>query len=157
MLAAGTPSWPAGRCRRLPVPPSTTAWITYVRCHDDIGWAIDDGDAAAVGISGYEHRRFLSDWYAGAFPGSWARGLVFGENAATGDRRISGTAASLAGLGVVGPAGRRPGAARARGGVRASAAAGAVVRRRARAAQRPATGPRSPGTPRTTAGRTGPG
>ena len=33
-------------CRRRP---PTTAWITYVRCHDDIGWAIDDGDAAAVG------------------------------------------------------------------------------------------------------------
>ena len=32
--------------------PSTTAWITYVRCHDDIGWAVDDGDAAAVGLSG---------------------------------------------------------------------------------------------------------
>ena len=23
---------------------------TYVRCHDDIGWAIDDEDAAAVGL-----------------------------------------------------------------------------------------------------------
>ncbi len=89
--------------QQLPVPPSTTAWITYVRCHDDIGWAIDDGDAAAVGVSGPEHRRFLSDWYSGDFWQSWARGLVFGENEATGDRRISGTAASLAGLGAWDP------------------------------------------------------
>jgi amylosucrase len=81
----------------LPVP-STTAWITYVRCHDDIGWAIDDADAAAVGLDGFAHRRFLSDYYSGAFPGSPARGLVFQENPVTGDRRISGTAASLAGL-----------------------------------------------------------
>jgi amylosucrase len=44
------------------------------------------------------HRRFLSDFYAGEFPGSWARGLVFQENEATGDRRISGSLASLAGL-----------------------------------------------------------
>ena len=29
--------------------PTTTAWATYLRCHDDIGWAIDDADAAAVG------------------------------------------------------------------------------------------------------------
>jgi amylosucrase len=84
--------------QRLPQPPPTTAWITYLRCHDDIGWAIDDGDAAAVGLEGHAHRRFLSDWYAGEFPGSWARGLVFQENPATGDRRISGSLASLAGL-----------------------------------------------------------
>jgi amylosucrase len=78
--------------------PATTAWITYARCHDDIGWAIDDGDAAAMGISGFDHRAFLSDFYAGDFPGSWARGLVFQENPQTGDRRISGSLASLAGL-----------------------------------------------------------
>jgi amylosucrase len=84
--------------QQLPTPPSSTAWVTYARCHDDIGWAIDDGDAAAVGLSGHGHRRFLSDFYAGDFPGSWARGLVFQENPATGDRRISGSLASLAGL-----------------------------------------------------------
>ncbi len=78
--------------------PSTTAWITYARCHDDIGWAIDDEDAAAVGLSGPAHRRFLSDYYSGDFWQSPARGLVFQENEQTGDRRISGMLASLAGL-----------------------------------------------------------
>ena len=71
-------------------------WGTYLRCHDDIGWAIDDGDAASVGLNGFEHRRFLADYYAGLYPMSDARGLVFQENLETGDRRISGTAASLA-------------------------------------------------------------
>ena len=84
--------------QQLPQPPSTTAWITYVRCHDDIGWAIADDDARAVGIDPPRHRRFLSDWYSGSFPGPWARGLVFQHNEATGDRRISGSTASLAGL-----------------------------------------------------------
>jgi amylosucrase len=84
--------------QQLAVPPSTTAWVTYARCHDDIGWAVADEDAAAVGLDGFAHRRFLSDFYAGEFPGSWARGLVFQENRATGDRRISGSLASLAGL-----------------------------------------------------------
>jgi amylosucrase len=78
--------------------PATTAWITYVRCHDDIGWAVDDADAAAVGLSGPAHRAFLSDFYSGDFWRSPARGLVFQHNEATGDRRISGTLASLAGL-----------------------------------------------------------
>ncbi|HET9649469.1 MAG TPA: amylosucrase [Microlunatus sp.] len=83
---------------RFPAKPPTTAWGTYLRCHDDIGWAIDDGDAASVGLNGFEHRRFLSDYYAGLYPMSDARGVVFQENLATGDRRISGTAASLAGI-----------------------------------------------------------
>ena len=78
--------------------PSTTAWITYVRCHDDIGWAIDDADAAAVYLSGWSHRRFLSDFYSGDYWQSPARGLVFQDNEVTGDRRISGMTASLAGL-----------------------------------------------------------
>jgi amylosucrase len=83
---------------RFPAKPPTTVWGTYLRCHDDIGWAIDDDDAASVGLSGYEHRRFLADYYAGLYPMSDARGLVFQENLQTGDRRISGTAASLAGI-----------------------------------------------------------
>ena len=82
----------------LPATPATGTWITYVRCHDDIGWAIDDRDAYAVGVTGQGHRAFLSDWYSGEFPGTWADGLVFQANPATGDRRISGTAASLVGL-----------------------------------------------------------
>ena len=84
--------------QELPIVPSTTAWITYVRCHDDIGWAIDDGDAAAVGLDGFAHRSFLSDFYSGSFPGSFAHGVVFQANAATGDRRISGSTSSLTGL-----------------------------------------------------------
>lgn len=83
----------------IPSIPANTTWLTYVRCHDDIGWAIDDQDAAAVGLSGFAHRAFLSDFYSGSFPGSFADGLVFQHNPDTGDRRISGAAASLAGLG----------------------------------------------------------
>jgi amylosucrase len=98
MLATSDSRLAAHTLESLPRAPSTSAWITYARCHDDIGWAITDEDAAAVGLSGYFHRRFLSDWYSGLFGGSPARGLVFQENPATGDRRISGTAASLVGL-----------------------------------------------------------
>ncbi len=98
MLAAKDTRLATHALQQLGTPPATTAWITYARCHDDIGWAVSDEDAAAVGLSGEAHRRFLSDFYAGDFPGSWARGLVFQENESTGDRRVSGTLASLAGL-----------------------------------------------------------
>ena len=83
---------------RFPAKPTNTTWGTYVRCHDDIGWAVTDEDAAAAGLDGFSHRRFLSDFYAGDFVGSFAKGLVFQHNPATGDRRISGSLASLAGL-----------------------------------------------------------
>jgi len=78
--------------------PAECAWVNYVRCHDDIGWTFDDGDAAALGINGFDHRRFLNAFYTGRFPSSFGRGLPFQENPRTGDARISGSLASLAGL-----------------------------------------------------------
>ncbi|MDJ0754399.1 MAG: alpha-amylase family protein [Ardenticatenaceae bacterium] len=84
--------------QELPEIPSIASWVTYVRCHDDIGWAIMDEYAAAVGLNGFWHRSFLSDFYSGDFEGSFARGTVFQFNPETMDRRISGACASLAGL-----------------------------------------------------------
>jgi amylosucrase len=78
--------------------PTTTAWGVYLRCHDDIGWAIDDGDAASVGLNGHLHRMFLADYFTGKFHGSDARGVDFQLDPASGERRTSGSAASLAGI-----------------------------------------------------------
>ncbi len=77
---------------------SNATYATYIRCHDDIGWAVTDEDAAAVGLNGPLHRAFLSDFYEGVFPGSFAAGALFQFNPETGDKRISGSFASLAGL-----------------------------------------------------------
>lgn len=74
------------------------AWVNYVRSHDDIGWTFADEDAAEFGIDGFEHRRFLNNFYVNRFPGSFARGVPFQDNPKTGDCRICGTAASLAGV-----------------------------------------------------------
>jgi amylosucrase len=78
--------------------PGGCAWINYLRSHDDIGWTFDDADACRIWIDPYGHRRFLNAFYSGRFPGSFARGVPFQENPDTGDARISGTLASLAGL-----------------------------------------------------------
>ena len=78
--------------------PTTSGWATYLRCHDDIGWAIDDADASEIGINPYAHRSFLADFYANEFEGSFARGVHFQSNPTTGDRRTSGSAASLIGI-----------------------------------------------------------
>lgn len=82
---------------RFSIHPETT-WVNYVRCHDDIGWTFSDDDALQLGIHGDDHRRFLNEFYRGRFPGSFARGLPFQETPKTGDCRISGATASLAGL-----------------------------------------------------------
>ena len=82
---------------RLTLPPGC-AWVNYVRSHDDIGWTFSNEDAALLGVKGWDHRQFLNSFYLGRFPGSFARGIVFQENPRTGDARISGTCASLAGL-----------------------------------------------------------
>ena len=78
--------------------PEGTAWVNYVRSHDDIGWTFADEDAAELGIDGFSHRRFLNDFYTGRFPGSFARGAAFQENPRTGDARVAGTTAALAGV-----------------------------------------------------------
>jgi amylosucrase len=84
--------------RRLRPAPPEAGWVTYVRCHDDIGWAVSDADAWAVGWNPFEHRRFLASFFAGATPGSFARGAVFQANPSTGDARASGSTAALCGL-----------------------------------------------------------
>lgn len=78
--------------------PAHTAWVNYVRSHDDIGWTFADEDAALYGINGFDHRQFLNRFFVNRFPGSFARGEPFQDNPLTGDCRISGTAASLCGL-----------------------------------------------------------
>lgn len=105
MLASRDVTLAAHALAQIPDIPGSTAWVTYARCHDDIGWAIDDGDAAAVQLNGFEHRGFLSEFYTGNFDGSFADGLVFQHNPATGDKRVSGTTASLCGVGLAAEAG----------------------------------------------------
>jgi amylosucrase len=89
------PSHALGRRRSVP---GRTTWVTYVRCHDDIGWAVSDEDAWALGTDPAAHRRFLCDYYAGRFPGSFGRGLDFQPDPHTGEARTSGMTASLVGL-----------------------------------------------------------
>jgi amylosucrase len=82
---------------RFRLPPGC-AWINYLRSHDDIGWTFDDADARRMGIDPFGHRQFLNAFYSGRFDDSFARGVPFQENPDTGDARVSGTMASLAGL-----------------------------------------------------------
>ena len=82
----------------VPQKPLGTTWITYLRCHDDIGLGYEDEHARWAGYDPYSHRRFIIDFLTGAIDWSFARGRRFMEDPAKGDARISGSLASLAGL-----------------------------------------------------------
>ena len=78
--------------------PYGTSWITYTRCHDDIGLGFDDYMISQAGFEPFQHRRYLKDYYAGNHAYSPATGALFSVNDKTGDARISGSLASLCGL-----------------------------------------------------------
>lgn len=61
---------------------------TYLRWHDDIGWAVTEEDVAAVGLSGLAHCANRAAFYVGAFLGAFACNAPFETNAATGDVRV---------------------------------------------------------------------
>lgn len=78
--------------------PLGTTWITYTRCHDDIGLGYEDAMIQQAGYSPSEHRKFMKNYYSGQFRGSTSKGALFGINPKTNDARISGSLASLCGL-----------------------------------------------------------
>jgi amylosucrase/maltose alpha-D-glucosyltransferase/alpha-amylase len=82
---------------RFEIPEGCT-WVNYVRCHDDIGWGFANDDVEKTGIEPEAHRLFLTQFYTGRYKGSFARGAAFQEDPVTGQGRVSGMLASLAGL-----------------------------------------------------------
>ncbi len=78
--------------------PLGTTWLTYTRCHDDIGLGYDDYMIENAGLNPYLHRTYLKDYFSGARAESPAKGALFGVNPKTNDARISGSLASLCGL-----------------------------------------------------------
>ncbi|TDQ17321.1 amylosucrase [Algoriphagus boseongensis] len=100
MLASGETQVMLNAQHEILKKPYGTSWITYTRCHDDIGLGYDDYMIQLAGKDPFQHRKFLKEYYS--FSGEqWmspARGALFSSNPKTGDARISGTLASLCGL-----------------------------------------------------------
>ena len=78
--------------------PAGASWITYTRCHDDIGLGFDDYMIEQAGFNSFQHRQFLKNYYSGNYHGSISKGALFSSNPKTGDARISGSLSSLCGL-----------------------------------------------------------
>lgn len=73
-------------------------WMHYARCHDDIGWGLDEHHLSQLGFDPAMHKQYLIDFYFGILPDSFSLGELYEYDIRTGDARNSGTLASLAGL-----------------------------------------------------------
>ena len=79
--------------------PHVYSFQNYIRCHDDIGWGLDYPWLwEHLGQGEVPHKRYLNEWFSGAFPGSWSRGELYNNDPRLGDARMCGTAASLCGF-----------------------------------------------------------
>ena len=73
-------------------------FVNYLRCHDDIGWGLNEEFGKSIGQDPVLHKKYLYEFFEGSFPGSWARGERYNYDPATGDARTCGTTASLCGI-----------------------------------------------------------
>ncbi len=78
--------------------PAHCCFVNYLRCHDDIGWGLNEDYGRALGIDPVAHKKYLYEFFEGSFPGSFARGERYNYNPATQDARTCGTTASLCGI-----------------------------------------------------------
>ena len=54
--------------------PENCWFVNYLRCHDDIGWGLDEPQEWRLGIDPFRHKEFLYHFYEGSVPGSWSMG-----------------------------------------------------------------------------------
>lgn len=78
--------------------PDHCCFVNYLRCHDDIGWGLNEEYGRSIGIDPLAHKKYLYEFFEGSFPGSYARGERYNYNPATQDARTCGTTASLSGI-----------------------------------------------------------
>ena len=78
--------------------PEHCRFVNYLRCHDDIGWGLNEEFGRSIGQDPLLHKKYLYTFFEGSFPGSYARGERYNYDPATGDARTCGTTASLCGI-----------------------------------------------------------
>ncbi|MGD1822801.1 MAG: amylosucrase [Pleomorphochaeta sp.] len=78
--------------------PSHCHFVNYIRCHDDIGWALDMNSQYKIGQDPIEHKKFVYNFFSGNFPFSYSKGELYNYDPITQDARSCGTAASFCGI-----------------------------------------------------------
>lgn len=83
--------------RNTPALPAAATWLSYVRCHDDIGWNVLRAEATADGSDSAARLARVARFFSGA-EGSYAVGAAFQSTDPNAAHGSNGMAASLAGL-----------------------------------------------------------
>ena len=78
--------------------PAHCHFVNYLRCHDDIGWGLNEEFGRTIGQDPLLHKKYLYEFFEGSFPGSYARGERYNYDPVTQDARTCGTTASLCGI-----------------------------------------------------------
>ncbi|WP_369943190.1 alpha-amylase family glycosyl hydrolase [Xanthomonas medicagonis] len=82
---------------RTPALPPACGWLSYVRCHDDIGWNVLQREAAGDdGVAPFALAR-IAQFYAGRTSDSYARGEAF-QSSGDGVHGSNGMSAALTGI-----------------------------------------------------------
>ena len=78
--------------------PDHCYFVNYIRCHDDIGWGLDETAEVEFGIDPLEHKKYLYQFFSGSFSESYAKGELYNFDPISEDARSCGTSASLCGI-----------------------------------------------------------
>jgi len=81
-----------------PALPDGCTWMTYVRCHDDIGWNVLRPEMDARGPDQRTRLLNASNFFAGKVDGSYAQGAAFQASDPNVVHGTNGMAAALVGL-----------------------------------------------------------
>lgn len=78
----------------LPAMSPDTTWISYIRCHDDIGWNVLKPE-----LNAEQHQQlvFASQFFSGSAPGSYAEGVSFQASDQTAVHGTNGMLSDLVG------------------------------------------------------------
>ena len=78
--------------------PKEYTFLNYLRCHDDLGWGLDYDFLSRIGMEEVAHKKFLNDYFKGAYYGSDSRGELYNDDPRLGDARFCGTTTSMCGV-----------------------------------------------------------
>jgi amylosucrase len=83
---------------KTPAVPTGSSWLTYVRCHDDIGWNVLKPEVESLGDA--QHQRLLqaSHFFAGLTTNSYAQGASFQTTDLKTAHGTNGMASALVGM-----------------------------------------------------------